>query len=945
MARGSAKLGRSVLDLDVEDGAFVQGLDKNRARAQKFTDDTGRMVRDAGRAIGSVGEGMTRNITLPIVAAGAAATKFGLDFDTTLRQVVGLTDVTEGEIAGIREELIKLGPEVGKSPQELAEAFYFVSSAGFTANEAMDVLRTSAKAAASGLGETQSVAQVLGSVINAYGKENITAARAADILVEAISQGTAEAPEFASVIGRVAPTAAALGVSFDQVAASLAGMTLTGLSAEESATSLNQVFVSLLKPTSQAEDAMRDLGLTSEGLRRQLREEGLLATLRTLEERFAGNEEAAAAVFGNIRALRGVTSLLTLDSEQLNSVFGKVTDSAGRLGEAYAETEGPQREIDRAMADLQATAIELGEDVIPMVVSALKSIAGVARGVAGWWRSLDDTTQETVVRFLAFVAAAGPVLIVVGKLVKGLGSLITVVKWLSGAQGLAALATKIPMVGTAVAGLLGPLGLAAAGLAALGVVGGEVHRQLRPVEHDFNELASQVGKSRQEIEGEVHRLAQSLGRDADDIRERLSRLLLRGIDWDTAVQMVEDGLGGISEALLKSGQDWEDYQNQINGSTAAAAADAAALPPEVEAALNAGDISGEAAELMDPVAEAAQKAKEAAIQSMTDMITNIESLLAEGPDTIQDEINALHDALIDPYTDVERRADLETGLAMDAVVANLESGDKLTEEKAFAQVNNWLQQYDLLAPGALARGELVNPALQDGIDSNLDAALQWLQDNVTGPVEDKFDLAETLNLMGYTAMGEYVLGIARREAGEELALTAIAVRAVNSLDATEAARQGGWSIGGAWVYAMEGAIYDNAWRIINALGYFRSILGNSLPTAGPLRGDLVAHGGADIGGTWIGNLAGSIMDGRRALGTQLTGVTKQLDLSTRVPTPALPGASALAMGAGASLGVAGTQIGGEVHYHWELHVEGQKKVVGTKQEAIAELERVGSTWG
>ena len=78
--------------------------------------------------------------------------------------------------------------------------------------------------------------QVLGLVINAYGKENITAARAADILVAAVKDGTAEADEFAGVLGRVVPTAATLGVAFDQVTAALAGMTLTGLGAAFGAT-------------------------------------------------------------------------------------------------------------------------------------------------------------------------------------------------------------------------------------------------------------------------------------------------------------------------------------------------------------------------------------------------------------------------------------------------------------------------------------------------------------------------------------------------------------------------------------------------------------------------------------------------------------------------------------------------------------------------------------
>ena len=157
--------------------------------------------------------------------------------------------------------------------------------------------------------------------------------------VVAIKDGTAEADAFAGVLGRVVPTAATMGVTFDQVTAALAGMTLTGLSADEAATSLNQVLVSLLKPTKEAEKALKEMGTSSADLRKQLKEEGLLAVLRDLEGRFGANEEAASLVFGNVRALRGVLSLLSLDAGQLNTIFADTASATGALGEAFAATD------------------------------------------------------------------------------------------------------------------------------------------------------------------------------------------------------------------------------------------------------------------------------------------------------------------------------------------------------------------------------------------------------------------------------------------------------------------------------------------------------------------------------------------------------------------------------------------------------------------------------
>jgi TP901 family phage tail tape measure protein len=464
VALTAEELGRAVLVLATDGSELDRGLADARRKSQNFVQETSATLTKVGKSMMSTGKAMTAAITLPVIAAGTAIFKVGSNFETTLNQVVGLAGVARSEIGGIRDEILDMAQAIGRDPQELAEAFYFVASAGFEAREAMEVLKTSAIAAAAGLGRTQDVAKVLGLVINAYGKENITAARAADILVAAVKDGTAEADEFAGVLGRVVPTAATLGVAFDQVTAALAGMTLTGLSAEEAATSLNQVLVSLLKPTGQAEEALNAMGLSSKGLREELREKGLLSVLRTLEARFAGNDDAAASVFGNVRALRGVLSLLTLDADQLNGVFAGTAAALGDLDRGYSETEGSAREFDRAMATLKVLLIELSHDVIPVLVEVFGVVRDVARDFVAWWKTLDPEMRRNIVTFALVAAAAGPVLVVLGAIVTTIGKVVGVVGGAIGA--LTGLGTALGATGAAATAA----GAALAALAAVSIV-------------------------------------------------------------------------------------------------------------------------------------------------------------------------------------------------------------------------------------------------------------------------------------------------------------------------------------------------------------------------------------------------------------------------------------------------------------------------------------------
>lgn len=796
-----ASIGDIFWRVGVDDAGFEGELVR---KARKAGDSAGAaMSKSIGGALTKVGSefsraghGLTTGLTLPILAVGGAASHMALDFDTALRKVVGLTDVTQAEIGGIREQILAMSHDVGKAPQELAEAFYFVASAGFKAEEAMRVLEVAAKTSGAGLGDTQTIAQVLGSVINAYGHENMTAAHAADILTESVSQGTAEASEFAGVIGRVVPIAASLGVSFDQVGAALAGMTLSGVDADEAATALRQIMVSLLKPTSEAEDALATMGTSSSELRAELREKGLLATLRDLEARFGGNADATAKVFGNVRALAGIQNLLGLSTEQLDAVFSKVSDSQGRYGEAFDNfAKGPGFRMNQALADLQVTGIQLGDDVLPAVVSILQELAGAARAFGKWWGGLSKETKQSIIQWAAWLAIAGPVLILVGKLATGLGAIFNLVGFLAGAKGIPRLVGALKTLKLASLGALGPIGLIVVAALAL-------KEATKPVDDFFDSLIH--GKEANET---LKGLAELLGGDtlkAAGLRnvgvevEEFARLVEQaGGDTDKAWRAIVDNtkngvadvgaaysdLGGKAHSLFGPGGITGLMEQGMADAKARAAAGAGDIPSEVSAALVDGQFvvsEGMDTGVVDPVADAMQQAIEDTAKAAEDLISALAGELAKGPDEIKDEMKALREALTDPYTDPERRKDIEAALSDPAILAALESGDSQLEAETAQNVEDMLADYELLAPGALAQGKLINPAFQKGLDTNIAGLMTYLRTKGYD-ITNKFDLARALESQGHTSMAGYIRGLAAQQKAAQDTAGGIALRTSKQL--------------------------------------------------------------------------------------------------------------------------------------------------------------------
>ena len=311
-------------------------------------------------------------------------------------RVVGLAGGARESVAGFSKEILRLGPQVAKGPQELGEALYFVASAGIAVDKQMQVVKLSAQAAAAGLGQTQQVADAVTSALNAYGPAVITAARATDVLVNTVKFGKGEAEAFAPVIGTVATLAATLGVRFEEVGAALAAQTRLGTTAETAAIQLQATFSSLLKVTPKQADALASVGLSAEGLRKELKEKGLLAILETLKTSFGDNTAAMAEAFPNIRALRGLLSLLGENADSTREVFDGMKDSTGALAHAFdAVSKGEAFRFKQTMASLQAIGIQLGAIFSPLANVIAKG-ANAALGVVQDF--LDELSEAKTIR-------------------------------------------------------------------------------------------------------------------------------------------------------------------------------------------------------------------------------------------------------------------------------------------------------------------------------------------------------------------------------------------------------------------------------------------------------------------------------------------------------------------------------------------------------------------
>ena len=330
-------------------------------------------IQRARVSLDSLRQGMNR-LALQAGIAGAALTaatvgvvKNFANVQTEFAKIEGLVGISRDVIdKQLAPAIDNVALKFGVLPSVAAKAAFFITSAGQRGAAALDTLQWSSRGFAAQLGEVPVLAKLATSAQNAYGKENLSNAQIFDQLAMAVRRGTFETDAIGAVMGRLMPLASNLGIEFHEVAGSLAAMSLTGTEADEAATQLNQIMATILNPSSEAEKVINGLGMTIADLKNQVADSGLIATVKMLKESLS--DEQFTMLFGNMRALKGVTDLFGENYSVTKDILADVAAAFGTTDEAMeAQSRTINFQLNKAHAAMQVGLLKIGAAMAPVV--------------------------------------------------------------------------------------------------------------------------------------------------------------------------------------------------------------------------------------------------------------------------------------------------------------------------------------------------------------------------------------------------------------------------------------------------------------------------------------------------------------------------------------------------------------------------------------------------
>ncbi len=264
------------------------------------------------------------------------------------------------------------------SQTELVRAAYDVVSSGFVeAADAAQILQAANLGAVGGFSDIDTVANATTSVLNAYGLAADQAGRLIDGFIQTQNDGKIVLAEYAQQIGKLAPIAAAAGVSIEEVNAAIAVATVAGVRPEAAITGLRQAIGAIIKPSEQAEELASRLGI---GFSAQaLKAKGLTGVLADVAAATKGSSGLNLELFGSVEALTAIQPSLTSSLEKYTKALENQKNATGvakKANDEVADTvEGATKRIKGAIANLASSVgTSVMQDAIPALNFLSKSI-------------------------------------------------------------------------------------------------------------------------------------------------------------------------------------------------------------------------------------------------------------------------------------------------------------------------------------------------------------------------------------------------------------------------------------------------------------------------------------------------------------------------------------------------------------------------------------------
>lgn len=446
--------------------------------------------------------------------AAKSSYEFEKEFRKNMLEVATISTQVTDDMTGFMNQVMSITQEIPIKAPEAAKALYSIVSAGHDGADGMKILEVSAKAAVGGLTETETAADAITTILNAYKMSAEEAGTVSDQLFTTVRLGKTTFGELGASIAQVAPIAAAYGISIDQVLGAVASLTKQGT---PTAQAMTQIRAAIQGTAGELGDAAFQ-GRTFQ------------EALQLIYEKAGGSASKMKEMLGTDEGLAATLALTGKNAKAAANDLGELQGSLGATEAAFEKmADAADNQLTLLANNVQAYLRPMGERILKEVSDIAKAFneAFENNDIEGTISRVEALVKNAAGAFLSYKTAILLVQVAQRSYIKtsALSRLATIQHTTATALLTGALKKQaVAMLAAGKAALANPYVLAVAGVTALGYAIFKLATQATASEKALDSHNKRVAEMKDWIEGMRSQTDELLNALRDDNKSMLQKV-------------------------------------------------------------------------------------------------------------------------------------------------------------------------------------------------------------------------------------------------------------------------------------------------------------------------------------------------------------------------------------------------------------------------------------
>lgn len=431
---------------------YSEDLERTNAALQTSTEHAtqlseqmstlGDRMQSVGSKLSGIGDKLTIGLTVPLMAGAKQSVDAAVEIDSAFHDLAKTVDGTDEELQGFKEAAIELSKTQPVSASEIMQIEAMGGQLGI-ANENLQSFAgtVSGLSIASDL-DAEEAAMQLAQFANVTGMAQEDADRYGSTIVDLGNHYAATESQITAMSDRVAAAGTQVGLTEPEILGLSTALTAMGINAEAGGTAISSVMSQIDKDVATGSENVQTWADAAQMSAQEFAATWQSDPVKALQAVFTGLD-AATQEGSNMSVMLddlGIKSIRQTDMmKRLSSNSQLLTQAIADANTAWQENSALSEEVDKRNESLasqmdilrnRATAVaaEMGEPIAGAllgIMDAAEPLIQLVESGAQAFADLSTGQQQLIVTALALTAAFGPVTSVTGRVIEGLGGVMS----------------------------------------------------------------------------------------------------------------------------------------------------------------------------------------------------------------------------------------------------------------------------------------------------------------------------------------------------------------------------------------------------------------------------------------------------------------------------------------------------------------------------------------